>query len=71
MSAAILRTADRIDANNKGIKVWDNTYNSCPLLLIKMVERRGKMEILIEKTDYEPNEAGCSGWDDCSSVTYD
>lgn len=29
------------------------------------------MEILIEKTDYESNEAGCSGWDDCSSVTYD
>lgn len=37
----------------------------------KMTERRSKMEILIEKTDYESNEAGCSGWDDCSSVTYD
>ncbi len=29
------------------------------------------MEILIEKTEYESNESGCSGWDDCSSVVYD
>lgn len=29
------------------------------------------MEVLIEKTDYASNEAGCDGWDDCSSVSYD